>query len=93
MSFLSLSVAGEAPGRRGARRLLWIREALKPLERLLPHDRFQRLVQGVALACGIETVIVLKEICGLEFKAIEETARWMVRALVTAAIAEPASPS
>lgn len=69
--------------RRGGRRLAWLGRALAPLG--LPEPALTRLVQALSLVTGIEAVVVLRDICGLDAEGIEATARWMARALVGAA--------
>lgn len=83
-TFLSVSVGGgtrpAAP--RGGRRLGWIREALAPRLGDLDAARQERLVTGLALLTGIETIIVLRDVCGLGSEEIERRAQALARALV-----------
>lgn len=44
-----------------------------------------RLVQALSLTFGIEALIVLKDICGLDDRGAEEVALWSARALLDAA--------
>ena len=44
-----------------------------------------RLVQALSLTFGIEAMIVLKDICGLDDQAAEEVAIWAASALLQAA--------
>ena len=46
------------------------------------------LVTGLALLTGIETVVVLADVCGVETDRLEETARRMARILVRGVLAE-----
>ncbi|PPE81963.1 TetR/AcrR family transcriptional regulator [Kaistia algarum] len=89
-TFLSVSVGGgsrpAAP--RGGRRLGWIREALAPRLGDLDAARQERLVTGLALLTGIETIIVLRDVCGLGEDVIEATARDLARTLVAGVMAE-----
>jgi len=89
-TFLSVSIGGggHPPARRGARRLGWIREALSPLCRDWPAPKLDMLVTGLALLTGIETVVVLADVCGVETDRLEETARRMARILVRGVLAE-----
>ncbi|MBM6594226.1 TetR/AcrR family transcriptional regulator [Microvirga pudoricolor] len=85
-TFLTLASAGDGRPTRGGRRVRWIGAALEPLaSRLLPGD-FDRLVNALSLLAGIETVVVLKDVCGLDPDAMENTVRWMTRALVAQAL-------
>jgi AcrR family transcriptional regulator len=89
-TFLSLASGGgaKAGSSRGGRRVRWIAVALEPLAGQMPEDAFQRLVHALSLLMGIETIIVLKDVCGLDPEAIDRTARWMARALVQATLGE-----
>ena len=89
-TFLSLASSGDGTGRssRGGRRVHWIAAALEPLAGQMPEDAFLRLVHALSLLMGIETIIVLKDVCGLDPKAIDRTARWMARTLAQAAMGE-----
>lgn len=83
-TFLGVAVGGgnRPPAPRGARRLGWIREALQPVAGAIEPPRFERLVTGLALLTGIETIIVLRDVCGLDDAAIDREARALSRALV-----------
>lgn len=88
-TFLGVSAAGTgAPGWRGGRRLGWIRDALAPISADLPPAQLDLLVTGLALLAGIETIIVLSDVCGLEPAAIEDTARSLARTLVRGVLVE-----
>lgn len=73
---------------RGGRRVQWIAAALEPLRETLGPERFARLVAGLALCVGIESVVVLKDVCGLDTAASEEITRWVAQALLAASLAE-----
>jgi AcrR family transcriptional regulator len=84
------TLADEPRIRRG-NRIGLLRLALAPLKRELPKRSFDRLVQALAVMFGTETMVVLKDMFGLEGNAVEEVAEWASRALVRAAIAEQAA--
>ena len=90
-NFLKIALTGDQPS-RGARRTRWLREALAPLATTLPPDEVDRLVNALALLCGIETIVVLKDVCGLEPPAVDATARWVARTLVAGAGRAPVPP-
>lgn len=69
-------------------RIRLLRLALAPLARRLPKRSFDRLVQGVAIIFGTETMVVLKDMFGLEGPQVAQVAEWVARSLVRAAIAE-----
>lgn len=72
---------------RGSRIRL-LREVLEPLRALLDPDTFDKLAKGLSLTFGIEAVVVLKDIWGVDDAGVEETVRWSARALVRQAVAE-----
>ncbi|HVO19996.1 MAG TPA: TetR/AcrR family transcriptional regulator [Anaeromyxobacter sp.] len=77
----------EEPYRRGHRRGL-LRHALKPLERSLSAPTHDRLMKALSVVFGIEFYIVLKDIWSSPDQEVEAIARWVVSALVDAAIRE-----
>ncbi|MCX5478986.1 TetR/AcrR family transcriptional regulator [Kaistia geumhonensis] len=89
-TFLSVSVGGgrRPPAPRGGRRLGWIREALSPVAGELQPGALADLTIGLALLTGIETIVVLRDICGLDDPAIDREARRLARVLVAAALAD-----
>lgn len=86
-ALLASSVMGKGSEKRGGRRLAWIADALKPVEDRLPPAEFKRLTNALALTTGIETQVVLKDICGLSRKQAEETTLWTARMLLAGVLA------
>src|SRR5579864_2877630 len=81
--------AAEAePPRRGYRRIDWIEMALAPVRMQLDETSFERLVSGLALCIGIEALLVLRDVRGLDLTAAEEVSRWVARSLLHASFAE-----
>lgn len=78
----SLEVEG---GSRGARRVGWIEACLAGTD--LPPAERARLVPALALLCGIEARVVLKDVCGLDDEAARETLSWAAQALLARALA------
>src|SRR5215469_3879155 len=74
--------------RRGYRRIDYIEMALAPLRTQLDETSFERLVSGLALCIGIEGLLVLRDIRGLDLAAAEEVSRWVARSLLHASLAE-----
>ena len=70
---------------RGHRKEL-LRDALSPLRGSLPPAQFDRLAQALSLVFGVEVMIVLKDIWGLDGVETQSVARWMAGALVRASI-------
>ena len=74
--------------RRPANRLRYLTEAVRPVARRLGKDRTKRLVAALAMLVGIESVIVAKDICGLDDEEAVLLKRWAADALLSSALAE-----
>ena len=77
----------EAP-LRGGWRIERIEEALAPVRVRLGEARFERLVSALALVVGIEALLVLRDIRGLDGAEMEEVSRWAARALLRTSLEE-----
>jgi AcrR family transcriptional regulator len=71
--------------RRGHRRDI-LRRAATPLEPVLGRARFERLLKALSVIYGIEIYVVLKDIWGASDREVEALARWMLDAIVVAAL-------
>ncbi len=80
---------GDYPVRKG-RRLPWLDRALAPAKSLSPREK-RRLRTALSLLCGVEAVIVTKDVCRCTAKEAEETCRWAAQALLRAALDPPRS--
>jgi len=85
-TLLGTSATGENQNRRGGRRVSWLKEALGPVERELPPRQFQRLVNSLSLVMGIESMIVMRDICDLDPKEGEKVLRWAAKTLLAGAL-------
>jgi AcrR family transcriptional regulator len=74
--------------RRGFRRGL-LERAAAPLRQQLGRRRYDQLLKALSMVYGIEPYVVLKDIWGSRDREVEEIARWMVEALIDAALREP----
>jgi AcrR family transcriptional regulator len=79
---------GEEPQFTRGHRLDLLQSAIKPLRKSLPRRTFQRLAHALSLVYGLEVLVILKDMWGLEVEEAQETAEWAAAALVRAAIAE-----
>ena len=61
---------------------------LSPLRAKLSKKTFERLLKALAVVYGIEAMIILKDICGASDRETEAVVRWMMDALVDAALQE-----
>lgn len=75
---------------RGGRRIGWIEEVLSPLSNPFDTDptMFKRLVSALSLCMGIESLIVLQDVCGLEAEEAVEVSRWAAQALLQVGLRE-----
>lgn len=78
-------VPREAP-LRGGRRVEWIETALAPVRAQLGAARFERLVSALAVLVGIDALLVLRDIRGLDRAETEAVSRWAARALLRASL-------
>lgn len=92
-SLLASSATGKSPSKRGARRVEWLTEALRPLEATLPKPVLRNLTLALSLLTGIETVVVFKDVCGLGEKQVEETALWAAKMILAGVMATEAPKS
>lgn len=86
----SLEAAGlleEEPFRRGQRTEI-LKATLAPLRAELAPRVWNRLLKSLAVVYGIEPIVVLKDVCGASDREVEAVMRWMMDALVEAALRE-----
>jgi AcrR family transcriptional regulator len=78
--------------RRGHRRDI-LRRTAAPLRAKLGARGFDRLLRALSVIYGIEIYVVLKDIWGAGDEEVEALARWMLDAIVTAALRDAADAS
>ncbi|MEX3010759.1 TetR/AcrR family transcriptional regulator [Hoeflea sp. TYP-13] len=69
-------------------RIELLERALSPIRKTCSEEQVTRLSRALSMIYGIEGLIVLKDICGIEGEDATDVARWAARALVQAAMAE-----
>ncbi len=79
---------GEEPRFTRGHRIALLRDAIGPLRATLPADAFDRLAQALSLVFGVEALIVLKDIWGLDGEGARSVAQWAAGAMVAAAISD-----
>jgi len=79
---------GDEPRFTRGHRVELLRDAIAPLEDVLSKADVDRLAQALSLIFGVEALIVLKDIWGLDGDKTAAVAQWAATALVRAAIAE-----
>lgn len=85
-TYLKGVVAGDDRQGRGARRIRWLHDAYGPDRPRIPKALVDRLTHALALLTGIETVIVAKDVCGLDDAGTRSLVQWTARAILTAAL-------
>ena len=70
---------------RKGRRIPWLDRALAPLRELSPRQK-RRLRTALSMLCGVEAMIVTRDVCGCTAKEAEETSRWAAQAMLRAAL-------
>ena len=73
---------------RGGWRIEWIKEALAPVRERLGESRLAQLVSALALVVGVEALLVLRDIRGLDRAEMEPVSHWAARALLRASLEE-----
>lgn len=86
-AFLSAAVTSDQIPRSG-RRLPWLAEALKPIEKRLSKPAYEDLLAGLSLLTGIEAIIVLRDVCAIDIDRAEKVVRWSAEAMLAKALAE-----
>ncbi len=90
-SILRLSLdrkLGEDAPVRGRRRLDWIQSAMETVKPRLSRRAYERLVSALTLTLGVEALVILHDIRGLDSKQSIEICQWAAGALLEAALRE-----
>jgi AcrR family transcriptional regulator len=72
------------PVRKG-RRLEWLDHALSPLDSM-PAGQMRRLKIALSMVCGIEALVVAKDVCRCSAAETEEACAWAANAILNAAL-------
>jgi AcrR family transcriptional regulator len=91
-ALLTSGPAADATLERTGQRMRWIDEALDPLDGRFPDDVRRRLKMALALVFGTESIVTLRDVCGLDADEARAVSMWAAKALVRAAEAEAESP-
>ena len=73
------------PSVREGRRMRWLEDALAPLADM-PQQRRRRLQTALALTLGIDSIVVLKDVCRLNDDETLAVLRWAATALLRAGL-------
>jgi AcrR family transcriptional regulator len=71
---------------REGRRMRWLDEVLRPLGHL-PGEQYRRLRAALALTLGIDSIVIMKDVCGLDDDEALEVLRWSATTMLRAALA------
>ena len=82
----SRRAGSELPAVREGRRMRWLDRVLEPLD--LPDDRKRRLRAALALTLGMDSLVVLKDVCGLDDDEALAVLRFAATAILRAGLAE-----
>ncbi len=82
---------GEEPPFKRGHRVDLLQAAIAPLKKTLPRAQYLRLAKALSLVYGLEMLIILKDLWGLEVGEVKSVGQWAARALVKAAVSEAAS--
>jgi AcrR family transcriptional regulator len=75
------------PYTRSQTRVRWLDEVLRPAEKLTDETR-HRLRAALALTLGIESIVVMKDVCGLDDADALSVLRWAATTLLQAVLDE-----
>lgn len=89
-TYLRNVVAGDDRPSRGARRIRWLADAYGADRVKFSRKLLDRMTNALSLLTGIETVIVARDVCGLDDKQIRDLVQWTARAIIRAAVLEQA---
>jgi AcrR family transcriptional regulator len=77
----------ELPAVREGRRMRWLDHVLEPLAGM-PEAHKRRLRAALALTLGIDSVVIMKDVCGLNDDEALAVLRWVAMVLLGAALDE-----
>jgi AcrR family transcriptional regulator len=75
------------PPVRAGRRMRWLDETLAPLRPRLSRAAWRRLRAGLALTLGIDSIVIMKDVCGLKNDEALAALRWAAVTMLRAATA------
>src|SRR3954452_22497439 len=81
----------EPPAVREGRRMRWLDQVLAPLDDL-PEEQRRRLQTALALTLGPDSLVVMKDVCGLDDDEALDVLRWAATAMPRAGLAETHRP-
>ena len=67
---------------RAGRRILLTEQAIISLKKTIPPEQFSNMVSAISVVLGMESLTILKDLCGLENNKILETWKWMIDRII-----------
>jgi AcrR family transcriptional regulator len=86
--FAARKAGQEQPDVRFGRRMRWLDRALEPLKESLPPKQFRRLLNALALTLGADSLVIMKDACGLDNDEALEVLTWTAMAILDRALKE-----
>jgi AcrR family transcriptional regulator len=84
--FANRSEQGPTPLLREGRRMRWLEDVLKPVQRKLPKKDWRRLQAALALTVGADSMVIMKDVCRLDDDEAKQVLLWAAQALLQAAL-------
>lgn len=79
----------DTPRLRAGRRMRWLARVLAPLRDRMTEREWERLRRSLSLTIGIDSIVILKDVCGLEDEdEIVDLLRWTARVIFDRALEE-----
>lgn len=78
-----------APDVREGRRMRWIDRALGPVLDGMTEVQARRLRAGLALTLGIESLVVMRDVCRFDDDEAADALQWIARVVLNAGLTEP----
>jgi len=73
---------------RVGRRARWLEQTLQPIRKEVPPALWRRLKNSLVLTLGIDSIVIMKDVCGLEDKEALEVLSWTARVILQAVLRE-----
>jgi hypothetical protein len=76
----------QTPTVRAGRRTRWIAESVAPLRATVPNAELRRLEAALCLVTGLEAMVVMRDVCGLEPDEARAVTHWAAEAILRAGL-------
>jgi len=83
----------DLPAVREGRRMRWLDIVLQPARKKLSKTQWQRLRCALALTMGIDSMVMMKDVCRLDDAEAIDVLRWAARVLLHAGLGAAAAPA